>query len=132
MQPFPGATGMLNVARSYSVSDTLNRLEATLKPKGNLVFARIDQQREAEKVGLALRPTRLLIFGNPTAGTALMAASPSIALDLPSKALARQDDQGQVWLSYNSPDYLKQRHDLDSDLVKGIACIAAVIEEAVK
>ncbi len=131
MQPFPSDTGILSVASPYSVSDTLDRLEGIGKSKGNLAFARIDQQREAEKVGLALRPTRLLMFGNPAAGTALMVAAPSIALDLPLKALAWQDDQGQVWLSYNSPDYLKQRHHLDNDLVKRIAGIGALIEEAV-
>jgi uncharacterized protein (DUF302 family) len=132
MQPFPGDTDILSVASPYPVNDTLDRLEGILKAKGNVVFARIDQQREAEKVGLALRLTQLLIFGNPAAGTALMAASPSIALDLPLKALAWQDDRGQVWLSYNSPDYLKQRHHLDSDLAKRIAGIGALIEEAVK
>ncbi len=132
MQPLPGDNGILSVASPYSVGDTLDRLEGILKSKGNLVFARIDQQREAEKVGLALRPTQLLIFGNPSAGTALMAASPGIALDLPLKALAWQDDQGRVWLSYNSPDYLKQRHHLDEELAERIAGVGALIAEAVK
>ncbi len=132
MQPLPWDNGILSVASPYSVGDTLDRLEGILKSKGNLVFARIDQQREAEKVGLALRPTQLLIFGNPSAGTALMAASPGIALDLPLKALAWQDDQGRVWLSYNSPDYLKQRHHLDEELAERIAGVGALIAEAVK
>ncbi len=132
MQPLPEDHGILSIASPYSVSDTLDRLEGILKAKGNLIFARIDQQHEAEKVGLALRPTQLLIFGNPSVGTALMEASPSIALDLPLKALAWQDDQGKVWLSYNSPNYLEQRHHLDPELIKRIAGIGALIEAAVK
>ncbi len=132
MQPLPEDNGIFNVASPYSVSDTLDRLERIPKSKGNLIFARIDQQQEAEKVSLSLRPTQLLIFGNPAAGTALMVASPSIALDLPLKALAWQDDQGKVWLSYNSPDYLQQRHHLNSELVERIAAVGALIEAVLK
>ncbi len=132
MQPFPEDSGILSVASAYSVNDTLDRLERVLKSKGNIVFARIDQQREAEKVGLDLRPTQLLIFGNPRAGTALMDAVPGVALDLPLKALAWQDDQGKVWLSYNSPEYLKRRHSLNDELTERIAGVGALIAEALK
>jgi uncharacterized protein (DUF302 family) len=132
MQPFPSDSGILSVASPYSVSDTLDRLEVILKAKANTVFARIDQRREAGQVGLELRPTQLLIFGNLRAGTALTDASPSIALDLPLKALAWQDDEGQVWLSYDSPDYLRQRHHLSEDLIERIAGVGLLINEAVK
>ena len=132
MQPFPSDSGILSVASPYSVSDTLDRLEVILKAKGNNIFARIDQRREAERVRLDLRPTQLLIFGNPLAGTALMDASPSVALDLPLKALAWQDNDGKVWLSYNSPDYLRQRHHLSEELIERIAGIGLLINEAVK
>jgi uncharacterized protein (DUF302 family) len=132
MQPFPDDSGIISVASPYSVTDTLARLETILKAKGNSIFARIDQQREAEQADLTLRPTQLLIFGNPRAGTALMDASPSIALDLPLKALAWQDDHGKVWLSYNSPDYLRQRHHLSDDIIQRIAGVGNLIAEAVK
>jgi uncharacterized protein (DUF302 family) len=132
MQAFPGDSGILSVASAYSVNETLDRLELALKAKGNILFARIDQEREAEKVGLHLRPTQLLVFGNPRAGTALMDAAPSVALDLPLKALAWQDDEGEVWLSYNSPDYLKRRHSIDDELMERIAGVGTIIAEALK
>jgi uncharacterized protein (DUF302 family) len=96
------------------------------------VFARIDHSGEAEKVGLKMRPTQLLIFGSPKAGTPVMIAAPSVAIDLPLKALAWEDAQGQVWLSYNSPDYLKQRHAIPDELVKNIAGVGALLEKAVE
>ncbi len=132
MQPFPNESGIVSIASPYSVGETLDRLEAILKAKGNTIFARIDQRQEAINVNLDLRPTQLLIFGNPRGGTGLMVASPSVALDLPLKVLAWQDDQGQVWLSYNSPDYLKQRHHLSDELVGRISGVGALVNEAVK
>src|SRR5438445_7889565 len=115
--------GLAHVASRYPVPETLGRLETLAKSRGLTVFARIDFSGDAQKVGLTMRPAQLLIFGNPKAGTPLMIASPSIAIDLPLKALAWQDATGQVWLSYNTPDYLKNRHGLPDELVKDISGI---------
>jgi len=114
------------------VSQTLARLETILRSKGIAILARIDHSGDAAKAGLKMPPTELLIFGNPKAGTPLMIASPSVAIDLPLKALVWQDGNGEVWLSYNSPDYLKDRHALPDDLVKNIAGIGPICEEAVR
>ena len=124
--------GMVHLSSRYSVPDTLKRLESLLRTKNLTVFARVDHSGEAEKVGLKMRPTQLIIFGSPKGGTPLMVASPTIAIDLPLKALVWQDTGGKVWLSYNSPDYLKQRHQIPDDLIKNIAGIGAVLEEVVK
>jgi uncharacterized protein (DUF302 family) len=126
------ASGMIDVPSRYSVPDTLARLEAILKEKGITVFDLIDHSGEAEKAGLAMRPTQLLIFGSPKAGTPLMVAAPRLAIDLPLKALAWQDEQGKVWLSYNSPEYLRERHGFPAELLKSIAGIAALVQEAVE
>jgi uncharacterized protein (DUF302 family) len=120
------------VRSRYSVPDTLARLQSILKEKGITVFALIDHSGEAEKAGLKMRPTQLLIFGSPKGGTPLMVATPRIAIDLPLKALAWQDEQGQVWLSYNSPEYLQERHGFPAELVKNIAGIGALIQKAVE
>jgi uncharacterized protein (DUF302 family) len=110
----PGAaiaeSGLVTKASKYSTVDTVNRLEAVLKTSGMTVFARIDHRAEAEKVGLAMPPAQLLIFGNPKGGTPLMVASPTVAIDLPLKALIWEDAGGRVWLSYNTASYLKSRH----------------------
>ena len=115
--------GLLHVASPHSVPETLNKLESVLQSHGLTVFARVNHSGEAQKVGLTMRPTQLLIFGSPKAGTPLMVARPSIAIDLPLKALAWEDAGGKVWLSYNSPQYLKERHGLPEDLLKNIAGI---------
>ncbi|WP_199349942.1 DUF302 domain-containing protein [Nostoc flagelliforme] len=122
--------GIISQLTQYSVPVTIDRLEAVLQVKGITIFARIDQQAEAEKVGLSLCPTQLLLFGNPKAGTSLMVAEPTIALDLPLKLLAWQATDGKVWVSYNDPNYLKQRFSLSDELVKNIAIIAPLINEA--
>jgi uncharacterized protein (DUF302 family) len=122
--------GIISQPSPYSVTETIDRLAAILQAKGITIFARIDQQTEAEKVGLNLCPTQLLLFGNPQAGTPLMVAAPTIALDLPLKALAWEGADGEVWLSYNDPNYLKQRFSLSDDLVKNIAVITPLIERA--
>jgi len=126
------ASGMIDVSSRYSVPETLARLQSILKEKGIMVFALIDHSGEAEKVGLKMRPTQLLIFGSPKGGTPLMVAAPRLAIDLPLKALAWQDEQRHVWLSYNSPEYLQQRHGFPADLLKNIAGIAALIQKAVE
>jgi uncharacterized protein (DUF302 family) len=126
------ATGIVDVASRYSVPETLARLQSILKEKGITIFALIDHSGEAEKAGLQMRPTQVLIFGSPKGGTPLMIASPRLAIDLPLKALAWQDEQGQVWLSYNSPEYLQERHGFPEELVKNIAGIAGLIQKAVE
>ncbi|HTG14039.1 MAG TPA: DUF302 domain-containing protein, partial [Blastocatellia bacterium] len=100
-------SGIVSIVSRHSVAETAARISAALQAKGITVFAVIDQSREAEKVGLTLRPTQLIIFGDPKAGTALMNASPSLAIDLPLKALIHEDADGKVWVSYNSPRYLQ-------------------------
>ena len=124
--------GMIHLASPYSVPETLGRFESFLQARGLAIFARIDHSGEAEKAGLKMRPTQLLIFGGPKQGTPLMVASPTLAIDLPLKALAWEDADSHVWLSYNSPDYLKQRHGIPDDMVKNIAGAGALLEKAVQ
>ena len=124
--------GLVHLRSPYSVPETLKRLESVLHAKNLAVFARVDHSGEAEKVGLKMRPTQLIIFGSPKAGTPLMVASPTLAIDLPLKALAWEDADGKVWLSYNSPDYLKRRHEIPDELVKNIAGAGALLEMAVE
>jgi uncharacterized protein (DUF302 family) len=122
--------GIISKPSKYSVSETLHRLETILTAKSIKVFAVIDHSGEAEKAGLKMPPTQLLIFGNPKGGTPVMLAAPTSAIDLPLKALAWQDASGQVWLSYNDPEYLKRRFGLTDDVVKPLAGMGAVIEQA--
>lgn len=117
---------------NHSVDQTVDRLKRLLQSQGVTLFALIDHSGEAEKVGMAMRPTKLLIFGNPKAGTPLMLAAPSIAIDLPLKILVWEDSEGQVWVSYNSPEYLKQRHGLPEDLLPNIAVVQALVSKAVE
>src|ERR1700692_1622550 len=126
------ASGIIDVPSRYSVPETLARLQAILREKGLTVFALIDHSGEAEKAGLTMRPTQVLIFGGPKGGTPLMVAAPRLAIDLPLKALAWQDEQGKVWLSYNSPEYLQERHGFPTELMKNIAVIGALIQKAVE
>jgi len=124
--------GILNKRSNYSVDETLERLKRTLQAKEVTIFGVVDHSGEAEKVGLKMRPTKLLIFGNPKVGTPVMLAAPSIAIDLPLKILIWEDGQGQVWLSYNSPVYLQERHGLPLDLLQNIAVVetlAAAVAE---
>jgi uncharacterized protein (DUF302 family) len=124
--------GVVNVPSPFPVAETMDRLENVLKTKGIKVFARIDQQREAEEVGMSLQPTELLLFGNPKGGTPIMRTSPSAAIDLPLKAVAWRDDNGQTWVSYNAPEYLQKRHGLPDELVKNIAGVGALIQDALR
>jgi len=124
--------GLVHLRSPYSVPETLKRLESVLHARNFTVFARVDHSGEAEKVGLTMHPTQLIIFGSPKAGTPLMVASPTLAIDLPLKALAWEDGNGQVWLSYNSPDYLQRRHEIPDELVKNIAGAGALLEKAVE
>jgi uncharacterized protein (DUF302 family) len=106
--------GIINLACKQSVVETADRLESLLKGKGMKIFARIDQAAEAKAAGLTMRPMVLMIFGNPAAGTPLMIQHPSLAMDLPLKALVWESADGKVWLSYNSPEFLQQRHGLET------------------
>jgi uncharacterized protein (DUF302 family) len=106
----PEVPGLVTLPSAYGVAETLRRLEALLAERGVHAFARIDHAAGAQKVGLPLRPTQVLLFGNPAAGTPLMQSSQTIGIDLPLKALAWEDEAGRTWLSYNRPDYLAQRH----------------------
>jgi uncharacterized protein (DUF302 family) len=124
--------GMVHLSSAYSFSETLLRLESLLKSKGLTVFCRVDHSGEAEKAGLKMNPTQLVIFGSPKAGTPVMVASPTLAIDLPLKVLIWEDTAGKVWVSYNSPQYLKQRHNLPDELVKNIAGIGPLLEGVVK
>jgi uncharacterized protein (DUF302 family) len=118
--------GIVDKRSNHSVEQTVEKLTNILQAKGVTLFAVIDHSGEAEKVGLKMHPTKLLIFGNPKAGTPVMLASPSSALDLPLKILIWQDGQGSVWLSYNSPSYLQHRHSLASELLPNISVIEAL------
>jgi uncharacterized protein (DUF302 family) len=122
--------GILSKPSKYSVPETLHRLETILTAKGIQVFALVDHSGEAEKAGLKMPPTQLLIFGNPKGGTPVMLANPTAAIDLPWKALAWQDADGQVWLSYNDAAYIQRRFGLNDDVMKPLAGLAAVIEQA--
>jgi|ERR1700722_18066385 len=122
--------GIVNKPSKHSVEQTVEALSNILKSKGVAVFALIDHSGEAEKVGLKMRPTKLLIFGNPKAGTPLMLASPSSAIDLPLKILVWEDAQGKVWVSYNSPEYLRKRHGLAQELMQNIAVAEGLATKA--
>jgi len=127
----PPENGMIHLSSSYSVSDTLKRLEAVLAAKSLTVFARIDHSGEAEKVGLKMRPTQLIVFGSPKGGTPLMAAAPTCAIDLPLKALVWEDAEGVVWL-YNAPEYLERRHAIPEEFMTNIAGVGTVLAKAVE
>jgi len=122
--------GIARIASQHSVADTVAKLEAFLQAKNVKLFVTADHSGEAEKAGLKMPNTKLLIFGNPKGGTPLMLASPSVALDLPLKILVAEDAAGKTWISYNSPAYLQHRHDLPADLVPNIAVIEAIAAKA--
>ena len=124
--------GLVQVASKYSVEETLRRLEAAFASKGLQVFAVVDHSGEADKVGLEMRPTKVVIFGSPKAGTPLMVASPSLAIDLPLKALVAEDAGGKASVTYNSPEYLRERHSVPEELMKNLAGAGVVIAKAVE
>jgi uncharacterized protein (DUF302 family) len=124
-------TGLIRERSSYSVAHTVERLEELLKQKGIKLFALIDHSGEAEKAGLTMPPTKLLIFGNPKGGTPLMTAAPSVAIDLPLKILVAEDEAGQTWVSCNSPAYLQQRHGFPPELMANIGVAQALVQAAV-
>ena len=128
----PSENGLIQVASRYSVDETMKRLQAAFAAKGLQVFAVVDHSGEAEKVGLKMRPTKVLIFGSPKAGTPLMVAAPSLAIDLPLKALVAEDAAGKVSVTYNDVEYLRERHGVPADLIKNLAGAGIVIAKAVE
>jgi len=119
--------GIVNVPSNHSVDETVESLKNILQAKGVNLFAVVDHSGEAAKVGMQMPPTKLLIFGSPKAGTPLMQAAPSIAIDLPLKILIWEDAQKKVWASYNSPAYLQERHNLPAELLQNIAVVETLV-----
>ncbi len=128
----PTKEGLIRVGSRFSVDETVRRLQGAFAEKGLQVFALIDHSGEAEKVGLKMPPTRVLIFGSPKAGTPLMLAAPSLAIDLPLKVLVAQDAEDQVTVTYNDPEYLRERHGFPAEQTKNLAGAGALIAKAVE
>lgn len=122
--------GIVNKPSHHSVDLTVEKLKGILQAKGVMLFALVDHSGEAAKVGMKMRPTKLLIFGNPKAGTPLMLAAPSIAIDLPLKILVWEDAEGKVWVSYNSAAYLQARHGFPAELLQNIAVVETLAGKA--
>jgi len=122
--------GITSQRSRHTVDETVDRLKSLLQAKGVTLFALVDHSGEAAKAGMEMRPTKLLIFGSPAAGTPVMLAAPSIAIDLPLKILVWEDGEGSVWLSWNSPEYLQRRHGLPAELVKNIAVAEGLAAKA--
>jgi len=122
--------GIVNTPSHHSVAQTVENLKAILQASGVALFAVVDHSGEAAKIGMSMRPTTLLIFGNPKAGTPLMLAAPSCAIDLPLKVLIWEDGNGKVWMSHNSGEYLQKRHNLPHSLLQNVAGVQAFIAKA--
>ena len=131
MPDFP-EKGMVHRSSPYCVDETVERLGAVLQSLGIPVLARIDHSGGAAALGLEMKPTKLLIFGNAKAGTPLMLSAPTVALDLPLKVLVWEDADGKVWVSYNTPQYLQERHGFAESLLPNIAGIRVIVDEAVR
>jgi uncharacterized protein (DUF302 family) len=129
MPPSAGAR-IINIPGNHSVDKMVEKLKGILQAKGVILFALVDHSGEAEKAGMKMRPTKLLIFGNPKAGTPLMLASPNSAIDLPLKVLLWEDDQGKTWASYNSPAYLQNRHGISPELMENVAIVETLAKKA--
>ena len=127
----PPVNGLTTLPANRAVTETLDRLESLAKERGLTIFARINFSADARRAGLSLRPTELLILGSPKAGTPLLAATPTLAIDLPLKVLAWEDADGRVWLSYNEPVYLQERHGFPPELLKNIAPLGVLVEAGV-
>jgi uncharacterized protein (DUF302 family) len=124
--------GIIKMPSHHSVDETVERLRGILQTKGVTLFALVNHSGEAEKAGMKMPPTKLLIFGSPKAGTPVMLASPSSAIDLPLKILVSEDSQGAVWVSYNNPAYLLERHGVPHELLENIAVAGALAAKAVE
>jgi uncharacterized protein (DUF302 family)/uncharacterized membrane protein YidH (DUF202 family) len=123
-------TGIVDIRSNHSVDQTVERIKGILNAKGVTLFAFVDHSGEAEKVGMKMPPTKLLIFGSPKGGTPVMLAVPSIAIDLPLKVLVWEDSSGQVWVSYNTPAYLQKRHNVPDELMQNIALVETLAAKA--
>src|SRR5438477_12176776 len=123
-------SGLIDIPSNHSVEETVEKLKGILQAKGITLFALVDHSGEAGKAGMKMRPTKLLIFGNPKAGTPVMLAAPSSAIDLPLKILIWEDAQGKVWVTYNSVAYLQQRHNLPAEVLPNINVIEALAKKA--
>ena len=123
-------SGLINIPSNHSVDETVDKLKAILQSKGITIFALIDHSGEAIKAGIKMRPTKLLIFGNPKAGTPVMLAAPSSAIDLPLKILIWEDAQGKVWVTYNSRAYLQERHNIPAELMPNLSVIEGLAKSA--
>ena len=130
MTPVAAPRGIIDKPSNHSVEQTVEKLKNILQSKGVTLFALVDHSGEAEKVGMKMPSTKLLIFGSPKAGTPLMLAAPSIAIDLPLKILVWEDNKGKTWVSYNSPEYLKERHGLPPELLQNIAVVETLATKA--
>ena len=128
--PVDTENGIVNEQSNHSVEQTVQRLKGLLESRRLTLFALIDHSGEAEKVGMKMRPTQLVLFGSPKAGTPVMLAAPSSAIDLPLKLLVWEDDAGRVWLSYNQSAYLQRRHSIPQDLMPNIAALEALAKKA--
>jgi uncharacterized protein (DUF302 family) len=126
----PRASGLIDIPSNHSVEETVRKLKGILQAKGVTLFALVDHSGESEKAGMKMRPTKLVIFGNPKAGTPVMVASPSSAIDLPLKILIWEDAQGNVWVTYNSSSYLRDRHGIPSELMPNIEIIETLAKKA--
>ena len=122
--------GIVSKPGNHSVDETVEKLTEILRARGITLFALVDHSGEAQKAGMKMLPTKLVIFGNPKAGTPLMLAAPSTALDLPLKILVWEDASGDVWISYNSPEYLMRRHNLPQELLANIAAVESFAVQA--
>jgi uncharacterized protein (DUF302 family) len=124
--------GLVTVPSRYSFPETLEKILAAIQQKGLKVFSIVDHSGEAEKVGLTMRPTQLVIFGAPKGGTPVMVAAPTAAIDLPLKTLVWQDEEGKVLVTFNSADYLAERHGIPDNLVKNISGVGALVQKALE
>jgi uncharacterized protein (DUF302 family) len=124
------ASGIIERRSNHSVDETVDRLREILRSRGITLFAMVDHCGEAQKVGMKMPPTKLLVFGSPKAGTPLMLDAPSVAIDLPLKILVREDGEGVIWISYNSPAYLQERHGFSPELIPNIAAVEALAAAA--
>jgi len=126
----PQKNGLISLSSRHSVDETVQRLGRLLSEKGVALFALVDHSGAAAKAGLQMHNTKLLIFGNPKAGTPLMQAVPTVAIDLPLKALVWQDADGKVWLTYNDPAYLASRHNVPQELIANLAAVNPLLAKA--
>ena len=128
----PSGNGMIRIASRYPADETVRRLQDAIVAKGMQIFTVIDHSGEAEKVGLSMPATKVIVFGSPKGGTPLMVAAPSLAIDLPLKALVAEEAEGKVSVTYNDPECLQKRHGVPADLIRNLAGTGALIAQAVE